>query len=688
MMDNGDLRNCVSDLHQEVIRQAEMEGVEQLRFQAFTQILIDEMTEAGILDDAQPCYHRSHGLEVSGYGFTDEGATLDLLVTRYRGDDPPENMGKTEIDTAFRRLSSFLEKSFEGYYRSLEEASPPFDMALSVYQSRRQIERVRYFLLTDGILRTEYPTSNQNGSIETSYHIWDAQRLYRYSSSGQGHESIRIDFEEEFGQPIPCLGVPAEQNGHTSYLVILPGTVLETLYSRYGPRLLELNVRSFLQARGKVNKGIRLTIGEEPERFLAYNNGISATARDIEICEGSSGSKAIKALGDLQIVNGGQTTASLHHAVRKDGADISRVYVQAKITVVDQDDVENMVPLISRYANSQNKVNEADFSANDPFHVRMEELSRTTWAPPADGTQRQKRWFYERARGQYNDAIARQQTRAQVKAFKLDHPSSQKFTKTDLAKFENTWAQLPHLVSLGAQKNFQEFTLRLADRGNPVPNQRSFQRLVAKAILFRRAEKLVSAQQFGGYRANIVTYTLAYLAHVTSSRIDLDRVWNMQDIDSELTDAIIKVSHHVHRTITDPPTGRNVTEWCKKRGCWDRIKALDVELGSDFWRAEFLLDSSVQAKESVQDVEETPENLQRITAVSAVPAETWFGVSAWAKETDNLEPYQRGIAYSLGRLAGQGRQPSRKQAVQGLKLLEEARRLGFREAQVREASPS
>ena len=209
-----------------------------------------------------------------------------------------------------------------------------------------------------------------------------------------------------------------------------PGRSSDAIYSQYGPRLLELNVRSFLQARGKVNQGIRRTILDQPGRFLAYNNGISVTASEVELVDLPGGGRGFGRIKNLQIVNGGQTTASLHHAVRRDGADVSAIQVPAKLTVVPEDRLEEIVPLISRYANSQNKINEADFSANDPFHVRVEELSRTIWAPATGGTLRQTRWFYERARGQYADGLGRAGSPAQQRKFKQEHPPAQKFTKT------------------------------------------------------------------------------------------------------------------------------------------------------------------------------------------------------------------------------------------------------------------
>lgn len=459
-------------------------------------------------------------------------------------------------------------------------------------------------------------------------------------------------------------------------LVILPGEILYKLYAEYGSRLLERNVRSFLQARGKVNKGIRKTILEEPHRFLAYNNGISATAEAVKFVEMPEGGRGIRWIRDLQIVNGGQTTASIYHAARKDKADISGIYVQAKLTIVDQEQVDAIVPLISRYANNQNKVSDADFSANDPFHIKVEELSRTIWAPAVDGTQRQTRWFYERARGQYLDAKNRELSAAKQKQFTNTHPPNQKFTKTDLAKYENTWSQLPHFVSLGAQKNFCKFTDRLAERNGFEVDEDYFKRLIAKAILFKQAEKLVQAEQFGGYRANIVTYSLAYLAHVTAQCLDLGTVWKEQSVPSVLQEAIVLIARQVHHVITSPPSGGNITEWCKKEACWRKIREIEIGLPD----LSTVLVKAGRASRQVDKGIEGPDtdDQELIDRISKVSSEQWFQIAQWAKETNNLESWQHSLAISLGRLAVNQRSPSRKQATQGLKILEESERLGFR----------
>jgi hypothetical protein len=672
-----DLLAFAADIQQEVLLRADLEDEESLRPEAFTEILLEHLEEAGEIDEGHSSYHRDRGIEVSGYGVNDEGDVLNLFTTIYRGNVPPTTVGNQDIEISFRRLLTFWNRTADAYHKTLEDSSEAFDMAMRLHEIHRSVLQLRLFLLTDGLARSEYRPAEDIDGVETSFHIWDLRRLHRLITSGQRREPIEIDFVGRFGAAIPCL--PTASDGeYQAYLAIIPGDVLNDIYAQYGPRLLELNVRSYLQARGKVNQGIRKTILDEPGRFLAYNNGISCTASEVSLVELPGGGRGIHRIKNLQIVNGGQTTASIHAAVRRDHADVSAIQVPAKLTVVAEGSLEEIVPLISRYANSQNKISEADFSANDPFHVHVEELSRTTWAPATDGTMRQTRWFYERARGQYVDALGRAGTAAQQRRFKQEHPPAQRFTKTDLAKFENTWDQLPHIVSRGAQKNFAEFTLRLAARHRGEPDAIYLRHLIAKAILFRRAERLVSAQKFGGYRANIVTYTLAYLSHATAQRVNLDRIWDRQDVSEALQEAITDISYPVYRTLTSPPGGANVTEWAKRDACWQRIRALDIKLPGALDSELLPLDAwpTPAAATGIEAPDEAEQTL--IEKISKIPAETWLALSHWAKETNNLQGWQRGIAYDLGRRARQGREPSRRQAVQAEIILDEAERLGFR----------
>jgi len=580
--DDLELTRFAENLRQEVIINAEGNQTEEdegsFREEAFTRLMIDYLTEAGELEDGHVCYHSARGIKINGYNLQEDEGRLDLFISIYTQNPHPTTVRKDAVENAFKQLINFLSKVYKGYHQSIEEASPSFDMAQLIYSQRSQLSHVRLFLFTDGLTTLQTKKNQVKDGMNYSFNLWDLRRTYRCVTSGQKREAIEINFQTQYGSVIPCLAMPESQADYSAYVAIISGEILCKIYSEYGSRLLERNVRSFLQAKGNVNKGIRQTILKEPHRFLAYNNGISATAESVQLIDLPNGGQGITEIRDFQIVNGGQTTASLYQAVRKDKADISGIYVQIKLTVVDRARVDEIVPLISRYANNQNKVSEADFSANDPFHIRIEELSRTIWAPAVKGTQRQTRWFYERARGQYADAKNRESTPAKQKAFTLTHPNAQKITKTDLAKFEHTWDQFPHIVSLGAQKNFAKFTVGLAEKSRLEPDETYFIHLIAKAILFKGAEKIAQDEKFGGYRANIATYTLAYLSYKTQQGIDLNRIWKQQSLTPSLQQAIQFISREVHQVITNPPDGRNITEWCKKESCWKAIQGIPTEI--------------------------------------------------------------------------------------------------------------
>jgi hypothetical protein len=390
-----------------------------------------------------------------------------------------------------------------------------------------------------------------------------------------------------------------------------------------------------------------------------------------------SGGRGITEIKDLQIVNGGQTTASIYHTAKRDHVDLDAVFVQAKITVVGAELIDQIVPLISQYSNTQNKVTGADFSANHPFHVRVEELSRTVWAPAVDGTQKQTRWFYERARGQYADEEARAGTPARQRQFKIASPPSQKFTKTDLAKFVNTWDQRPHVVSLGAEKNFLDFMAKVNEQGATLDAD-WFHRLIAKGILYRSAAKIVHRQQTGYYAQN-VAYTLSKLYHATQHRLDLDLVWRRQRPTDATLEAIGELSEVVQKVILNPVGQfQHIGEWCKKLNCWKVVEELKWEV-PDSLRVELVaLGGRGGPSELIDDdVGPTEEQIAAMADVCDVAAETWFALANWAKLTGNLHAWQRSIAFGIGRRVSQGAPASPKQAVQGAKMLQEARRLGF-----------
>ena len=440
-------------------------------------------------------------------------------------------------------------------------------------------------------------------------------------------------------------------------------------------------MRVFLQARGKVNRGIRSTLENEPAMFFAYNNGITATAEEVEI-DDDRGRLLLRRLKNFQIVNGGQTTASIHVA-RRGKVDVSQTFVQMKLSVVDSERASRLVPKISEFANSQNRVSAADFFANHPFHVRIEGFSRRMHAPAPDGTFRESKWFYERARGQYADERGRL-TDARRRKFELENPRRQVFTKTDLAKFVSVWEGRPEEVSLGAQKNFAAFARRIGQEWKKTPdafNEAWYREVVAKAIVFRTTERLISEQPWyrGGYRANIVAYAIAKVAHDVAKRglaVDFQGIWRRQALLPGLDMALAVAGEAAHEVLIDPQSGiSNVTEWAKKQACWARVQSLPVALPQAF------LDGLVSSEEQ-RDTDRAARREQRqlnsvetqIAVMSAGPA-FWADVLAWGSERRLLSDTDTGV---LRVVAGNtGRTPSDRQCARAAETLERLRAEGY-----------
>lgn len=538
---------------------------------AFVDVVGEYLVEDGALEDLQVCYHLSQQgrtrMEVGGYAVSDDGRVLDLVAV----DHPnySQTVPRDQIRQRFRWARNFAEACQHGHHQQMEESSPEFDMAQTINHRWNNFGKIRIFLFTDGRSTfTSLEPEDLNG-IPVVYELWDIERIRRLATSGRQEEPITLDLRE-FGTPIPCLPALGNNSDYRCLLAVIPGHLLADIYERYGAKLLQRNVRAFLQARGKVNKGISETIRQTPERFLAYNNGISATATGVELDDGPHGREIVR-LHDFQIVNGGQTTASLHHAVRRDKADLNDIQVAAKITVVEPEQLDDLVPRISRYANSQNTINEADFESNSPFHIQLERLSRSIWAPAPVGSTRQSHWYYERVRGQYDVAKSRFTTASQRKVFEQENPNSQRFAKTDAARYEMTFRQQPHVVSLGAQKCFQTWTMQVLSTAEP-PGEQEFRALVAKKIFFDRARKEIQTLfPRAGYLANVTTYTIARLVNDLDVNDVLAQIWRDQALPEDLLQAVRELCGPVRESLLKAPGSGNVTEWCKKEDCWKRV---------------------------------------------------------------------------------------------------------------------
>jgi len=675
---DDDLSEFYREFFQDILGAADAEGryVEDIFFDRFC----GELTEAGELETHDRArFLTSRGVRVDGYGGdpVDSDGILSLIIADFSQSSAIGTLTATEMEAIFKRLSNFLSRSLDEAFRnSIEESLPGFGLADLIAKRWAGVAKVRLFLISNRLLsdRIDGKEAGELQGKPVSYNVWDVGRLHRFVASGHGHEDIEIDLEKDYGGPVSALPAHLKDAGYEAYLVALPGAQLAAIYDRWGARLLEQNVRVFLQARGNVNKGIKNTIENNPEMFFAYNNGVTATAEAVTTL-GAGGALVLTSFKNLQIVNGGQTTASIHAASKKKDIDLSRVFVQMKLSIVDHAKAMDVVPKISEYANSQNRVNAADFFANHPFHVRMEEFSRRIFAPSPDGSFRESKWFYERARGQYQDART-YLTPTQRKKFDLEFPKSQLFSKTDLAKFLVLWNCRPDIVSKGAQKNFAYFASEISGewvKSSDAFNESFYRHAIAKAIVFREVEKLITDQPWyqGGYRANVVAYAISKLAHDVKNfgrAVDFEAIWRAQRLAPKMREILTVISKAVHEAIVNTPTGiSNVTEWAKQQACWSRVAELKVDLPKGLEDIFITKEENRQTERSAIKDQRMLNGIEAQMLVVKAKGAFWRSVKSWGESHQLLTATDAGILDVAASIPN--RMPSEKQCTRAIEIL-------------------
>lgn len=632
--------------------------------QIFTQMAIDLLADAGETENARICFDRKEDKlgrtmhKLNGYALSENYETLDLFVTVFKGVEEPFTLTKQEAESSINQVERFFRNAvYKDYIKELEESSEVFDLAhtlAEVKEVQEFLSRVNIFVLSNGVFKSDIKANKTISGYSIFTRIIDIG--YLFNLSDQTHVPIEINFEN-YGGILPCLESPSENEDYESYLALIPGITLANIYEEYGSRLLEQNVRSFLQFTGKINKGIRKTIKEEPHMFLAFNNGIAATADELELIKLADGGKAIVWAKDFQIVNGGQTTASVYHTWKKDKAVIDKIFVQTKLTVVKKrDNFNEIVNRIAEYANTQNKVSTSDLSSNKPFHVELEKISRTVWAQPIEGSNIQTRWFYERARGQYKNARLKEGfTPSRRKAFDLKNPRSQMITKELLAKYLNTYQEIwngkrlaigPHIVVRGSQKNYVQFlNYNMPDK----PDNIFYEDTVAKAIMFKTAEKLygVSPNAIGDMRYVTVPYSLSLLNLITDNKIDLYKIWKNQALSEKMKSVLFNLMESVETFVKKNAPGALYGEWAKKEECWTAIKENDFGIDFNSLKSDFINASTPKRKSITEDEVNQKIIDQEIDLIKSVSSDKWEIIEKWGEKTKQLSKYFQDIALNI-----------------------------------------
>lgn len=663
-MANKEIQQFYTDIQEDVnstlITEEEGSNPEQI----FTEIALQFLADAGETENCQVCFDEKiskRGVEhkINGYSLYENYETLDLFVTIYNGDSVLQNVTKSDVDKTVERAVKFFRNAiYKDYVNEIEESSEIFDLAqtlANVPEVKEYLTRVNIFLITNGEVKSDVKVSDTIAGYTVFYRTIDIN--YLFNLSDKSRVPIIINFEES-GHTVPCIVNATENTEYQSWLAIIPGIALADIYEQYGARLLEQNVRSFLQFTGKINKGIRNTLLKEQHMFMAFNNGIAATAEDVSIIDlPNNQGKAIAQVKDFQIVNGGQTTASIYHTWKKDKIDISNVFVPVKLTIVkNRENFSEIVSRIAEYANTQNKVSASDLSSNKENHVLIEKLSRTVWAPPSTGETTQTRWFFERSRGQYkNERVRFGITPSKRKQFDKQNPRGQMFTKETLAKYINSYEEIfngkklvigPHIVVRGSQKNYVQF---INYSFSFKPDNIWFEDAIAKAILFSSAEKVygVKPNAIGDMRYITVPYAIAWIGLKLNYELDLYRIWKQQALNDKLKTKLHEIMTKIETFIKTNAPGSLYGEWAKKEECWNAVKNESFYIDLDSLKDELINNSSDKRRKLTEDDTQKAEIEALLVRLKSIHPKTWQKIEDWGRETKNLTQYQYEMASTL-----------------------------------------
>lgn len=667
-----DIKEFAREFLENVKLSVEMTGTEY--DQELATSILEYMEDNGEVNAPEICTFQKTRTRITAYDYNDEAESLDLFYL-VKADTLLGKVNNNKVQQGFNYLMAFYREAMSGTLFKKMDVAPSdeiVEVAKLVQSTKGQINQLRLYVITDGITDpSAVPAAVESDDEEyvIEFNAWDMQRVYQQHNIRAGKEKVEIDFPTTYNTELQCLKMSDQNPFVDAYLAIIPGITLAKIYKQYQQILLEKNVRTFLQFKGKVNKEIRKTLRTQPDMFFSYNNGISTTASEIETKE-IDGMLYITRLYDWQIVNGGQTTASIAASLTDKEVDISKVFVPMKISVIhDADRSDDIIRAISVSANSQTAIKNSDFSANDPYLVDLEKFSRTEWVPNGNNKPYCK-WYFERTRGQYLDQLA-QLNGFNEKSFKIEYPKKQKLTKTDIAKYEAAWEQRPWDVCRGAEKNYQIFVADIK-RKKPTITAVYFKHVVAKGILFNTIDGIVKSKNLGGYKSNMNAYMMAAISMLSNGSLDLSYIWEHQSVQVEVIDKINEVVPIVWQHITSGSSGiSNVGEWTKKPECWNKLKLKLGEINK--------FDDDLMQPETNDDGSYLNETQQsRIQEAEAIEPDYWFGLANWAKTRNLLTPIERKAAFNFGTMKSRNRSmTSLKQALFALKIVEKAEGLGY-----------
>lgn len=685
---------------------AEHEGTEPET--QFIEKTLEDLEDIGELNDPIPMSVEMRGrrnrlMAFDAYCYDEADGALILIVSDFANEkESSPTLTNSRINELYNHMLNFIDEAVNGNISDYCDDSDPainiakeFKKKIGKSMLTTEIVRFKFYILSNSVLSKSVKNITKEDFLERPVKlcIWTLERFYQTFSS---NASEIIEFDTiDFG----CEGIQylkanlSKDTDYDAYMGIVPGKFLADIYLKYGSKLLQGNVRAFLSIRGKVNKGIRDTIINNPNSFFTYNNGIAVVARSIGF---SSDHTKITHFKDPQIINGGQTTASLANAIikKEDKNGMDNLFVPMKLTVLNVEDdmseeqvekYNNITKKISQCANTQNPVSEADFFSNHPFHVLMEQLSRKVMAPPVNGNPYQTIWFYERSRGKWEQEQMKL-TQAQRKKFCEMHPKNQVIKKEKLAKCLNSVYMNPNQVCQSSAINFSRFASiieSMYEEQKDSINDEFFKKCVCSVILFDTLDARIGKASWypkGGNKAQITPYTIAKFFSLLPHDKDIDwqTIWNKQTLYPELVEELLRIAYMTHNYLNEVAGGGIVRTISRTLGVWTKFRdEINYQLTDDFYSTLVSKDETKAIEMAAKKAHKFNSNIDNAVEIFKLGANYWAGVYADLLKEGILSYGDVEFIHSMSSYIAKGILPTTSQCKRLAKIVTKAEDKGY-----------
>lgn len=616
--------------------------------------------------------------KINGFDYSDDSGILDLFITCYIESENIPEFTKSRIQQCQNHATRFLAKALSdvNFASLVKEENADAAEIIETIRSEYKLDHItllRFFIISNGLRKVEVTFPSEltldDHVFESEFQVWDIETVRRSDIASRCEGAIDIDFANYYNHAIECLEL-AESDGVKSYLAIMPAVILAKVFGEYKARLLNQNVRNYLGGKIKVNRGMAQTLRETPGLFFAYNNGISSTANGVStIRDEETGKTVITNIRNWQIVNGGQTTNTIYSVYKQDPDKLTNVFVTMKLSeikIADETKKGDAISNIARYANSQTQIKDSDLSANISYMVKLQEFSRSEWTPAASARPGTK-WFFERMRGQYDTEAGDKKTK-KYKIFVKENPKkTQRFLKTDLAKWEMAWHDEPYTASKGGEACYEAFYRNFLKDGVIEADQDYYHDLIAKAILYQRIADINRENGVKAYLNVICNYVLATISVKSKKQLDLGYIWAHQDIHSDLKEYIVKASE-ITKVFIDKinQDGENPTVKAKNATFWKTLLLRMANMPE-------LSKSLIRTKSNTL----TEAQKKILAQFQTIDISVWMNLATWSKNTRKLSLVERKRVDHIINFLQSKREIQFESAQNGMEILNKSMDQGF-----------